>query len=83
MSTKEVVRLTKKEGTINNSKAYQTYARLCKEKELCDSQVSDAVDNKVSRALLCQWKYSRHNIKLDKLLILADFFNEPITSFIE
>lgn len=65
---------------INQSKSYQTYVRLCREKNVSDYAVSKSTN--VSTSVLSQWKYNVFQIKIDKLILIADYFNEPITSFL-
>lgn len=42
-----------------------------------------AKDTGISTATLSQWKHEHSNPKLDKLKILADYFNVSIDYFIE
>lgn len=71
---------TKKE---NNSFAYLKFKQLCEQKNVTPYQVSVGTDGKVSTAVLSQWKNGDYNLKLDKLMLIANYFNVPITVFIE
>ena len=67
----------------NTSYAYQKFKELCNSKNLTPYQVSVGTDGKVSTAVLSQWKNGDYNLKLDKLVLIANFFNVPVTVFIE
>lgn len=71
---------TKKE---NNSFAYLKFKQLCDKNNVTPYQVSVGTEGKVSTAVLSQWKNGEYNLKLDKLMLIANYFNVPITVFIE
>lgn len=71
---------TKKE---NNSFAYLKFKQLCDKKNVTPYQVSVGTDGKVSTAVLSQWKNGEYNLKLDKLTLIANYFDVPVTVFIE
>lgn len=71
---------TKKE---NNSFAYLKFKQLCEQNHVTAYQVSVGTKGRVSTAVLSQWKNGEYNLKLDKLMLIANYFNVPITVFIE
>lgn len=71
---------TKKE---NNSFAYLKFKQLCDKKNVTPYQVSVGTDGKISTAVLSQWKNGEYNLKLDKLTLIANYFDVPVTVFIE
>lgn len=71
------------EKSENKSYAYQKFKELCEIHNLTPYQVSVGTNGAISTAVLSQWKAGDYNLKLDKLMIIANFFNEPITTFIE
>ena len=73
----------REDRAINESFAYKKFCELCKEREVTPYQVSVGTDGKISTAVLSQWKNGEYNLKLDKLAFIADFFNVPVTVFIE
>lgn len=68
---------------INTSYAYKQFERLCNEKKVTPYQVSVGTDGKVSTTVLTQWKNGEYNLKLEKLSLIANYFGEPVTIFIE
>lgn len=60
---------------------YKKFEELMKKTEKTSYQVSK--DTGISQAVLSYWKTGRSNPKLDKLKILADYFNVPIEYFLE
>ena len=68
---------------INTSFAYRQFEKLCKKKGVTSYQVSVGTNGKISTAVLSQWKSGDYNLKLEKLQILADYFEVPVTVFIE
>lgn len=60
---------------------YQKYAKLRDERGLTDYRV--ALDTGISTATLTNWKKGNYNPKNNKLLLLAKYFNVPVTYFIE
>lgn len=67
----------------NTSYAYQKFKELCENHNVTPYQVSVGTDGKISTSVLSQWKNGEYNLKLDKLTLIANFFNEPVTVFIE
>lgn len=67
----------------NNSFAYQKFKELCDSHNVTPYQVSVGTNGLISTAVLSQWKNGEYNLKLDKLTIIANYFNEPVTTFIE
>ena len=68
---------------INTSYAYKQFERLCNERKVTPYQVSVGTDGKVSTTVLTQWKNGEYNLKLEKLSLIANYFGEPVTIFIE
>ncbi len=60
---------------------YKKFEELMKKNEKTSYQVSK--DTGISQAVLSYWKTGRSNPKLDKLKILADYFDVPIEYFLE
>ena len=71
----------KSRTSTNTSKEYLKYEQFRKENGLSYADVSRQTG--ISTVALSQWKNGEYNFKLDKLLILAKFFNVPVTEFIE
>lgn len=65
----------------NKSFAYQKFKNLQKEKGVTEYQISIATG--ISTAVFTQWSRGDYNLKIDKLSIIADYFNLPVTEFIE
>lgn len=74
---------TKQKKSENNSYAYQKFKELCEIHNVTPYQVSNGTGGKVSTTVLSQWKNGDYNLKLDKLSFIADFFNVPVTYFVE
>lgn len=68
---------------VNTSYAYKQFEKLCNEKKVTPYQVSVGTEGKVSTTVLTQWKNGEYNLKLEKLMLIASFFNVPVTDFIE
>ena len=68
---------------INTSYAYKQFERLCNERKVTPYQVSVGTDGKVSTTVLTQWKNGEYNLKLEKLSLIANYFGESVTVFIE
>jgi len=60
---------------------YQKYVELREKKGVTDYRV--ATDTKISTATLSNWKAGNYTPKIDKLLILAEYFGVPVTHFLE
>lgn len=71
------------EKSENTSYAYLKFKELCDSHNVTPYQVSVGTDNKVSTTVLSQWKYGEYNLKLDKLILIANYFNVPVTDLIE
>lgn len=67
--------------TENTSFAYQKFKELREKAGLSEYQVS--VGTGIHSAVFTQWSRGDYNLKLDKLTIIANFFNVPVTEFIE
>lgn len=72
--------MTKKE---NNSFAYQKFKELCSQNNMTPYQVSIQSNGAISTTVLTQWKNAEYDLKLDKLKVIANVFNQPVTVFIE
>ena len=68
---------------VNTSYAYKQFEKLCNERKVTPYQVSVGTDGKVSTTVLTQWKNGEYNLKLEKLSLIANYFGEPVTVFIE
>lgn len=75
--------ITNKSKSENTSYAYQKFKELCEFNNVTPYQVSAGTGGKVSTTVLSQWKNGDYNLKLDKLMLIADYFNYPVTIFIE
>jgi repressor LexA len=71
------------EKSENTSYAYRKFKELCDTHNVTAYQVSVGTNGSISTAVLSQWKNGEYNLKLDKLVLIANFFNVPITDFIE
>lgn len=60
---------------------YKKYIQLRNEKGLTDYKVS--VDTGITKSTFTDWKTGRSRPKIDKLQKLADYFNVPVTYFLE
>lgn len=72
-----------KEKSENTSYAYLKFKELCEIHNVTPYQVSNGTGGRISTTVLTQWKYGEYNLKLDKLSLIADFFKEQVTVFIE
>lgn len=61
--------------------AYETFNKLCKGHRVTPYQVSK--DTGISQATLSDWKQKKYTPKIDKLCTLANYFEVPVTMFIE
>lgn len=68
---------------VNTSFAYKKFESLCNENKVTPYQVSVGTSGKISTTVLTQWKNGEYNLKLEKLMLIANFFNIPVTDFIE
>ena len=60
---------------------YEKYAKLRDDAGLTDYRVS--VDTGISKSTLSDWKRGEYDPKVDKLMILAKYFNVPIGYFLK
>ena len=60
---------------------YEKYAKLSDDAGLTDYRVS--VDTGISKSTLSDWKRGEYDPKVDKLMILAKYFNVPIGYFLK
>ena len=60
---------------------YSQYAKLRDERGYSDYLVSKKTG--ISASSLSDWKRGRYQIKLDKIMKLADFFSVPIEELLE
>lgn len=59
---------------------YEKFERLLKERNLTPYRVS--LDTGIAQSTLSDWKRGVSKPKVDKLQILADYFNVPIEYFL-
>lgn len=64
----------------NNSFAYQKFKELREKNRVSEYQVS--VGTGISTTVFTQWSRGDYNLKLDKLTLIANYFNVPVTEFI-
>lgn len=60
---------------------YERLQKLLDERNMTPYQLSKEVD--IAQSTLSDWKTGRSKPKVDKLKILAEYFDVPITDFIE
>jgi repressor LexA len=60
---------------------YEKYEQLLTKNNKTSYQVSK--DTNIAQSVLSGWKTGRSTPKIDKLQILSDYFNVPITYFLE
>jgi len=60
---------------------YASYVELRDKKGISDYRV--AVDTGIPKSTLSEWKSGRSKPKVDKLKVLAEYFNVPITYFLK
>lgn len=65
----------------NNSYAYQQFKELQEKNNVTEYAVSSATG--ISTTVFTQWSRGDYNLKLDKLVLIADYFKVPVTHFIE
>ena len=61
-------------------RTYEKYEALLKERGLTNYQV--AKDTGIAESVLSSWKSGRSEIKLDKIITIANYMKVPITFFI-
>ncbi len=64
----------------NTSVAYQKFKELRQNKGISEYQVS--LGTGISTTVFTQWSRGDYNLKLDKLTLIANYFNVPVTEFI-
>lgn len=65
----------------NNSYAYQRFKELQEKNNVTEYAVSSATG--ISTTVFTQWSRGDYNLKLDKLVLIADYFKVPVTHFID
>ena len=60
---------------------YEKYVTLRDKRNVTDYRVS--IDTGITKSTFSDWKNGRSNPKLDKLLILAKYFDVPVEYFAE
>jgi len=60
---------------------YKIFERLLEENHKTAYQVSK--DTGIATATLSEWKAGTYQPKIDKLMLIADYFGVPITEFLE
>lgn len=60
---------------------YEKYVTLRDKRNVTDYRVS--IDTGITKSTFSYWKSGRSNPKLDKLLILAKYFDVPVEYFAE
>ena len=60
---------------------YEKFAYLCEKTSTTPAQVSKATG--ISRTTFTDWKQDRYTPKVDKLKLIADFFNVELSYFTE
>lgn len=61
--------------------AYDTFSQLCEKKEVKPNAVSVATG--IDRSTFTRWKNGEYTPKIDKLCKIANYFDVPVTVFIE
>lgn len=65
----------------NDSFAFKKYKQLRDENNLTDYRVANG--SGISTAVISQWSKGEYNLKLEKIIMIANFFKVPFTDFIE
>ena len=60
---------------------YQKYEKLRNERKVTDYEVSKQTG--ISTATLSSWKAGVYQPKVDKIMLLADYFNVPLEYFLK
>lgn len=60
---------------------YQKYEKLRNDKGVTDYEVSK--QTKISTATLSEWKKGTYQPKIDKIMLLAEYFGVSVTYFLE
>ncbi len=61
--------------------SYEKFKKLCNERNVTAYQVSNI--SGVATSTLSMWKQGKYVPKLDKIQKIADFFDVPVTYFLE
>jgi len=59
---------------------YEIYVRLRDERSLSDYRVSE--DTEITKSTFSDWKSGRSKPKVDKLQVLANYFDVPLAYFL-
>lgn len=59
---------------------YKKFEELCKDRGITASQVSK--ETGIATSTLSEWKKGLYTPKVDKLMILSEFFNVPLETFV-
>lgn len=60
---------------------YEQFAKLCKKKKVTAYRVAE--DTGIPQATFSQWKHGITQPKVDKIMILADYFDVPVEYFLK
>ena len=60
---------------------YKRFSELCESRTVSAYKVSE--ETGVSQQTFTDWKYGRYTPKIDKLVAIANYFEVPVTEFIE
>lgn len=61
--------------------SYSKFEQLCNERRLSTYKVSSSTG--VASSTLSMWKSGKYTPKIDKIQKIADFFEVPITDFLD
>lgn len=73
--------VTEKKESENTSYAYQKFKKIRENAGMSEYQVS--VGTGISTTVFTQWSRGDYDLKLDKLIQIANFFHIPVTEFIK
>ena len=60
---------------------YKTFSALCERKSVTAGKVAKATG--IDRSTFTRWKQGAYTPKIDKLVAIANYFEVPVTLFIE
>ena len=60
---------------------YERFSDLCESRKVSAYKVAE--ETGVSQQTFSDWKYGRYTPKIDKLIAVANYFEVPVTVFIE
>lgn len=66
---------------VNKLFSYEKFERLCNERHVTAYQVSNA--SSVATSTISMWKQGKYVPKIDKIQKIANFFDVPVTYFLE